>query len=395
MHTCSRTTSSTSYKRKGTPRLVASLLHKDFPSQFHTPDPKSLVSLVIGKFVVPVSYSTAYRGKQLAVSDIRGSPEESFKIVYSYLYMLEKVNHGTKTSVVLDEGKRFKYLFVALGASIEGFQVMRKVIVVDATFLKTVYDGVLIFASAQDPNHHHYPIAFAVADGEKEDTWMWFFKTLKTIIPDSPELVFISDRNASLIKAVGGVYPSSHHGHCIDHLSQNVMTKVTFVNKDDAAAKFRQIAQIYTITEFEKQYEDFRMRFPKAATYLDTTCEVEKWARCYFPGLKYNIQTSNVVESMNSVFKQARKFALLPMIDTIVAKFAEWFNNHRKESVGGSNAQKLVPFVENVLHDRCEIASKLTVIELNSFQLEYSVIGPDGKTYVVDLRNKSCICPLF
>ncbi|KAL1192480.1 hypothetical protein V5N11_036427 [Cardamine amara subsp. amara] len=157
----------------------------------------------------------------------------------------------------------------------------------------------------------------------------------------------------------------------------------------------RQIARIYTIAEFEKQYEDFRMRFPKAATYLDTTCEVEKWARCYFPGLKYNIQTSNVVESMNSVFKQARKFALLPMIDTIVAKFAEWFNNHRKESVGGSNAQKLVPFVENVLHDRCEIASKLTVIELNSFQLEYSVIGPDGKTYVVDLRNKSCICRCF
>ncbi|KAL1192481.1 hypothetical protein V5N11_036428 [Cardamine amara subsp. amara] len=160
MHTCSRTTSSTSYKRKCTPRLVASLLHKDFPGQFHTPDPKSLVSLVLGKLAVPVSYSTAYRGKQLAVSDIRGSPEESFKIVYSYLYMLEKVNHGTKTSVVLDEGKRFKYLFVALGASIEGFQVMRKVIVVDATFLKNVYGGVLIFASARDPNHHHYPIAF-------------------------------------------------------------------------------------------------------------------------------------------------------------------------------------------------------------------------------------------
>ncbi|KAL1220472.1 hypothetical protein V5N11_013221 [Cardamine amara subsp. amara] len=35
------------------------------------------------------------------------------------------------------------------------------------------------------------------------------------------------------------------------------------------------------------------------------------------------------------------------------------------------------------------------VIELNTFQLEYNVIGPDGKTYVVDLRNKICICRCF
>ena len=67
--------------------------------------------------------------------------------------------------------KRFKYLFVALGASIEGFEYMRKVITVDATFLKTVEGGVLIIAMAQDPNRHHYPIAFSVVDGEKNARW--------------------------------------------------------------------------------------------------------------------------------------------------------------------------------------------------------------------------------
>ena len=394
LHTCVRSNTATGIKRRGTPRLVATVLHEDYPGQYKTPTPKSLIGLVQGKHGTTVSYSTAIRGKKLAVSDIRACPEESFKMVYQYLYMLEKVNPGTKTSVVLDEEKRFKYLFVALGAAIEGFKVMRKVIIVDATFLKTIYKGVLIFATAQDPNHHHYPLAFAVADGEKDVTWKWFFKTLKTVIPDSSELVFMSDRNSSLIKAVAEVYPSSHHGNCVYHLSQNVRTKVAY-NKEGVAKTFRRIASICSVSEFEHEYAEFRRRHPKVATYLDENTDLEKWARCHFPGVKYNIDTSNAVESMNGVFRDVRGYALLPMIDAIIGKFAEWSCNNRKEALSGSNAHRLVPFVENEIHETCEVAQKLPVIELNTYELQYSVIGRDGKTYVVDLRNKSCYCRCF
>jgi len=53
-----------------------------------------------------VSYSTANKEKKLHVSDIRVSPEESYKMVYQYLHMFEKVDPGTKTSVVFDKEKR-------------------------------------------------------------------------------------------------------------------------------------------------------------------------------------------------------------------------------------------------------------------------------------------------
>ena len=89
---------------------------------------------------------------------------------------------------------------------------MKKVITVDATFLKIVQGGVLIIAMAQDPNRHHYPIGFSVVDGEKNKSWNWLFTTLKTVIPDSNELVFVSDRNTSLIKAVAEVYLMAKHG---------------------------------------------------------------------------------------------------------------------------------------------------------------------------------------
>ena len=92
-------------------------------------------------------------------------------MLYSYLYMLEQVNPGTKTRVKLDATNKFKYLFIALGACIEGFAVMRKVILVDATFLKNRYGGVLVFAKAQDPNYHHYPLVIGVLDGENNASW--------------------------------------------------------------------------------------------------------------------------------------------------------------------------------------------------------------------------------
>ncbi|XP_056841678.1 uncharacterized protein LOC130494876 [Raphanus sativus] len=215
MHSCSRATSSTRKKRKVTPRCVAAIVHKDYPRLYETATAKILVSLVKRRLGVEVSYTTCLRGKKQAVADLRGDPEKGYKIFPAYLYMLEKVNPDTRTSLLLDKDNRFRYLFIALGASIEGFEYMRKVITVDATFLKTVEGGYLIIATAQDPNLHHYPIAFDVVDGEKNESWKWFFMTLKTVIPDSTELVFVSDRNASLIKAVAEVYLMSKHGYCI------------------------------------------------------------------------------------------------------------------------------------------------------------------------------------
>ena len=41
--------------------------------------------------------------------------------------MLEKVNLGTVTRIEVDGENRFKYLFLAFGATIRGFQYMRKV----------------------------------------------------------------------------------------------------------------------------------------------------------------------------------------------------------------------------------------------------------------------------
>ena len=151
----------------------------------------------------------------------------------------------------------------------------------------------------------------------------------------------------------------------------------------------------YTEAEFKYQYHAFRRRYPSAAAYLDKSVEEKKWARCYFRGDRYNVDTTNSVESFNGVIKEARKYTLLPMFDVIIAKMSEWFNNHRKEAAEIPYTLKLVPILETEMSKRCVDAGFLTIDELNSFHLEYSVHGTDGKVYTVDMARNTCSCEQF
>jgi len=56
-------------KRKGTPRIVASVLRDDYPCKLKTPFPKVIIPLVQSRVGVKVSYSTAWRGKRDAANE--------------------------------------------------------------------------------------------------------------------------------------------------------------------------------------------------------------------------------------------------------------------------------------------------------------------------------------
>ena len=101
---------------------------------------------------------------------------------------------------------------------------------------------------------------------------------------------------------------------------------------EEAVAKFSASAHVYTQFKFSREYAKFRRRFPNLGVYLYEWAPLKNWARCYFEGEKYNIDTSNACESLNNTFRRARKYFLLPMLDVIIEKNSEWVNRHRKES---------------------------------------------------------------
>ena len=51
----------------------------------------------------------------------------------------------------------------------------RKIICVDACFLKTFLSGQLLVVVGKDGNDQMYPIAWAIVEVKNINSWVWFF----------------------------------------------------------------------------------------------------------------------------------------------------------------------------------------------------------------------------
>ncbi|KAL5570111.1 hypothetical protein UlMin_026686 [Ulmus minor] len=250
-----------------------------------------------------INYYKAWRGRKHAHSFIRGSPEQSFHLLPSYCYMLEKVNSGTITHIEVDGDNRFEYLFLAFGVAIKGFKFMRKVVGIDGTFLKSQYKGVLLVAMVQDGNGQCYPIAWGIVDSENEVAWTWFLSKLKEVIGDSDELAFISDKALSIKKNVRNKFKCA-----------------------DIMGSYWNAVNTYRIEDFKGYMIEISQRYPRVADYLENEVGFQKWSRCHFPGLRYNVTMTNMVESLNNMLVTAREFPYVAFLGVIQEKISKWWN---------------------------------------------------------------------
>ncbi|KAA0046007.1 protein FAR1-RELATED SEQUENCE 4-like [Cucumis melo var. makuwa] len=109
-----------------------------------------------------VSYNKAWRGHEIALNSIRGTPEDSCVM----LSALIRNNLGMYTAEEADDEGRFKFYFMALAASIDAWNYCVLVILVYGATMKNKYLGMLIFTCTIDGNSQIVPLAFSVVDSE-------------------------------------------------------------------------------------------------------------------------------------------------------------------------------------------------------------------------------------
>ncbi|XP_075091678.1 uncharacterized protein LOC142171870 [Nicotiana tabacum] len=98
----------------------------------------------------------AWRAKEKALEFLRGHPADSYSRLPSYLYILEKTYLGSVVKLQKTEDDYFLYAFVTLNTSIKGWEHCRPVVVVDGTFLKSAYRGIMLTASTMDATTRSY-----------------------------------------------------------------------------------------------------------------------------------------------------------------------------------------------------------------------------------------------
>ncbi|XP_020412042.1 uncharacterized protein LOC109947064 [Prunus persica] len=376
--------------RQATVALVATSLKRKLKDSRTIYTPSDIMRDVKHSFGCTIHYSKAWKARELALLSIRGSEEEAYYILPAYCYELERMNPSTKTHIQTDENNHFVYLFMAVGACIRGFRSsMRPVIAVDATHLKSKYKGVMFVANAFDDNRNIYPLAFGIGDLETDASWHWFFTKLHEAIGECPNLVIISDRNVSIENVWNKIFPTAQHGICFYHMKGNMKRTCKLKKRDHILMHFEQAAKSYSIAEFDCHFHNIK-RKEHVAQYLEEA-GLHKWSRAHMDGRRYNVMTTNIAESINSVLRFARMLPVVHLIGEIVNLLVKWFTERRELALNCTTT--LCPnFGEKKLRNRLEDATRMNVVKLNHAQ--FNVLDGD-KDGLVDLTNNSCSCRKF
>ncbi|XP_047331533.1 uncharacterized protein LOC124935119 [Impatiens glandulifera] len=202
----------------------------------------------------------------MALMAVRGTVEESYGKLSSYLFMLAKINPGTITDIQTDEHGHFRCMFMSLGFSIRGFRYCHSVLCVDANFLKHKIGCQLLVAIALDANEQLYLVAFGVVDSENNNSWTYFMQQLRVAIGVVLDLVFVFDRHPSIVNDLSSVFPEAHHAACTYHIKMNIMAKFKTDNCHD---EFDMASRAYTVSQFHHHFDKIKTKDPQIAAYLE------------------------------------------------------------------------------------------------------------------------------
>ncbi|KAL0716908.1 hypothetical protein Bca4012_066230 [Brassica carinata] len=389
-HTCSVDDRS-GYQSQATHSIIGEIMKARFTGRGGGPRPNDIMQAMQGDHGVHISYWKAWRSREIALANAKGSCGASYNLLPAYLEKLVHANPGTVTDVHTEYtegvGHRFKYMFMALAASIEGFKFMRKVVIVDGTHLRGKYADCLLTASAQDGNYQVFPLAIAVVDGENDKSWEWFLQKLTQFIPNTNDVVFVSDRHPSIYYGLAKVYPYGRHCACILHLKRNIRT---YYKDKHLGYLVGKAARAYRLSDFNTAFNEIKKVNASCAEYLDGV-GFEHWARSHFQGDRFNIMTSNIAETWNSVLREATEYPILSLVEYIRAKLMNWFSGRRE--IVSRGASSLTPRVEEIITSNFENSGAFLVSSISIG--EYEVRDKDGASFHVNLKEKTCSCYEF
>ncbi|PHT55440.1 hypothetical protein CQW23_03926 [Capsicum baccatum] len=214
-------------------------------------------------------------------------------------------------------------------------------------------------------------------------------QNLKSIIEDEPDLYVISDRHISIANDFSHVYSRAHHGLCMRYLAENLCLNQ---HCGEHLYLFYTAAKAYSFDEFSDNFVELKSKCPEAAHVLENVLGFEKWSRAHFSGNRYDVMTSNIADSLNSILMDEWEYPMSYIFNSIAKNFSKKFRE-RDAFVGGKE-NIFVPSAERILRDNKSASNSFYVGNLNGVLNEYTVFK-NGITVKVNLLEMSCSCRKF
>ncbi|KAG7579067.1 Zinc finger PMZ-type [Arabidopsis thaliana x Arabidopsis arenosa] len=362
-HTCSVDARGDFHKQAST-AVIGKLMRTKYIGVGRGPRANELRRMLRQEFSLNVSYWKAWRAREIAMDNAMGSAMGSYALIQPYFKLLLETNPNSLVAMETEKDnsgvERFKYLFFALHACVQG---------------------------AQDANFQVFPIAFGIVNSENDEAWTWFMTKLTEVIPDDPELVFVSDRHSSIYASIRKVYPMSSHAACIVHLKRNIEV---YFKSEELSALVWCAARAYRLSDFNRIFAEIRAKHGPCADYL-AGIGFEHWTRSHFVGNRYNFMTSNIAESLNNVLTMARDYPVISILESIRTTLVTWFALRRQAAQLEDNI--VPPKVHDMVIENYEKGAGCAVIKIGEGL--YEVREKGGAAFAVNLWERTCTCREF
>lgn len=118
-------------------------------------------------------------------------------------------------------------------------------------------------------------------------------------------------------------------------------------------------ARAYAVGDFRYWFEEIQLRNNNCANYL-LDIGLPHWTLAYFPGIRYNIMSSNISESLNATLQKAMTFPIMTMVEFIRNILMSWFCKRREEA--RKTKTRCTPEIEEILIEHLKEATDCAII---------------------------------
>lgn len=327
-----------------------------------------------------VPYMSAWRARERLHDVIYGNEGKSFNLIPGWLSRVEDADdaNGYYWLETTDTG-RFEALFIMFGPVRATLSCLRPFYALDGTHTRSRYNLTLLLAVGIDAEDRVHPLAYALVPVENEKWWAWFCTHLMDAFEvDLPsEYVIISDRDKGLLNAVESKLPRAYHAMCCQHIAENVHKKYGKGHR----ATFWQIARASSESSFNTAVQTLQRDAPQAEEYLQSI-GYENFAFARFPLPRFGHDTSNIVESVNSIWRDIRELPPLQLLNGIYQWTLTTIYERQREPFDAGNSVLSNTAYRQYKH-RESSARQFTV--LASSDTDFMVTTSQGIDYVVNL----------
>ncbi|PHT43828.1 hypothetical protein CQW23_17853 [Capsicum baccatum] len=145
----------------------------------------------------------------------------------------------------------------------------------------------------------------------------------------------------------------------------------------------------YTLEEFNEYFNALKERCPSTAACLEHEVEFEKWSWAHFSDNRFNVMTSNIAESLNSMLRDEREYPVVTIFNLIAHKFGEIFRKRYAEVKNSKTT--FVPVAEMILRENMTKGDKLYANNINGSTDGFAMLGYGHSVKVNLLRwSRSC-----